>query len=98
VGGGVKLESIGPNDRLETAEAEAMTPSARRGVRRRAAASVALALAASVAVGGCGTPAVVKPASTPLPGLARDIHAARSVVAQAQRQAQSDASSAVAAP
>ena len=55
-------------------------------------------MAAAVAVGGCGTPAVVKPVSTPLPGLARDIHSAQSVVAQAERQAQTDASSVVAAP
>ena len=65
---------------------------------RRTAAMVALALAIAAAVGGCGTPAVVKPASTPLPGLARDIHAAQSVVAQTEREAQTDASSAVAAP
>jgi hypothetical protein len=41
----------------------------------------------AAALGGCGTPAVVKPAATPLPGLQRDVQAAKNAVAQSQQQA-----------
>jgi hypothetical protein len=60
--------------------------------RSRAVAALALIVAGSATIGGCGTPAVVKPTATPLPGLARDIHAAQKAVAQTEREAQSDAS------
>lgn len=58
----------------------------------RVGAPVAALAAAAVSLGGCGTPAVIKPSSTPLPGLERDIHAAQKVVAQSEREAQSDSS------
>ena len=45
--------------------------------------ALALVLGAA-ALGGCGTPAVVKPAATPLPGLQRDIQAAQNAVTQSQ--------------
>jgi hypothetical protein len=48
--------------------------------------ALALVLGAA-ALGGCGTPAVVKPAATPLPGLQRDVHAAKNAVTQSQQQA-----------
>ena len=48
--------------------------------------ALALVLGAA-ALGGCGTPAVVKPAATPLPGLQRDVQAAKNVVTQSQQQA-----------
>jgi hypothetical protein len=69
-----------------------------RSRARRVGASVAALVAAAVSLGGCGTPAVIKPSSTPLPGLERDIHAAQSAVAQTQREAQSDATSNIANP
>jgi hypothetical protein len=56
-----------------------------------------LALAA-LAAAGCGTPAVIKPASAPLPGLARDIQAAHNAVAQTQAQAQGDAATGATLP
>ena len=55
-------------------------------VSRRPLAALALALAAA-ALGGCGTPAVVKPAATPLPGFKRVIQAAQGAVTQSQQQA-----------
>jgi len=58
----------------------------------------AAVLAGAVVIAGCGTPAVVKPTSTPLPGLQRDIHAAQNAVAETERQAQSEAASNVAGP
>jgi hypothetical protein len=39
----------------------------------------------AAALGGCGTPAVVKPAATPLPGLQHDIQAAQNAVTQSQQ-------------
>jgi hypothetical protein len=66
----------------------------RRARARRGRVAVAITIAAACAIlGGCGTPAVIKPSSTPLPGLERDIHAAQNAVAQTEREAQSDASS-----
>jgi hypothetical protein len=52
------------------------------------AIGLALATLAALAASGCGSPATVTPASTPLPGLAHDVGAARNVVAQSQAQAQ----------
>jgi uncharacterized lipoprotein YajG len=57
-----------------------------------------LALAGAALIGGCGTPAVIKPSATPLPGLQRDIRAAQSVVAKTEREAQSDASANASSP
>jgi len=67
------------------------------GSQRRCAALAAAALGV-VLLAGCGTPAVVKPAATPLPGLARDIRAAQGVVAQSQQQAQGLGSTGVTGP
>jgi hypothetical protein len=55
------------------------------------AVGTAVATLAVLALAGCGTPAVIKPASAPLPGLSRDIGAAQAAVQQTQAQAQSDA-------
>ena len=66
--------------------------------RRRLPLSVAAGLAAGASLGGCGTPAVIKPSATPLPGLQNDIHAAQSAVSKAEAQAQSDASTSVSSP
>jgi hypothetical protein len=55
--------------------------------KRRGLTAAFLALAA-LAASGCGAPAVVKPASTPIGGLVRDVQAAHSVVAQSEAQAQ----------
>ncbi len=68
----------------EVMHAQRPTPTRRR--------LCALALAATVAatLAGCGTPAVVKPAATPLPGFNRDINAAHNVVAQTEAQAQGE--------
>jgi hypothetical protein len=63
--------------------------------RPRPLVALALALAGAAILGGCGTPAVIKPSATPLPGLKRDIQAALNVVSQTEREAQSDASSSV---
>jgi uncharacterized lipoprotein YajG len=63
------------------------------GAHRRLAA-VALALAAGLLVGGCGTPAVVSAPSPPLPGLQRDIRAAQHAVATTEQQERSAASAA----
>ena len=57
-----------------------------RGAVGRPLAALALVLSAA-ALGGCGTPAVIKPTATPLPGLKRDIQAAQNAVAQSQQQA-----------
>ena len=62
-----------------------------------AAFGVALALAA-LALAGCGTPAVIRPAQNPLPGFKRDIQAAHSAVSAAERQAQEQDPGATAAP
>jgi hypothetical protein len=66
--------------------------------RGRVGASIAALVAACAILGGCGTPAVIKPSSTPLPGLEHDIHAAQKAVAQTEQEAQSDASSNLASP
>lgn len=55
---------------------------------RRAGTKPAIALVlvlGAAALGGCGTPAVVKPAATPLPGFQHDIQAARNAVTQSQQ-------------
>jgi hypothetical protein len=71
-----------------------------RPIRNRRAtltAGAALALAA-LGLAGCGTPAVIKPASNPLPGFKRDIEAAHSAVRQAERQAEQQDPGATTAP
>jgi hypothetical protein len=73
--------------------ATTMSTARHAGARRGRLAVLVAALAAAGAIlGGCGTPALIKPSSTPLPGLERDIHAAQTVVAQSEREAQSDSS------
>jgi hypothetical protein len=69
-----------------------MSTTVNRRRRARGPAALLVALAAGAVIGGCGTPAVIKPSATPLPGLERDIHAARSAVATTEREAGSDAS------
>jgi hypothetical protein len=58
-----------------------------RGAVGRPLAALALVLSVAAALGGCGTPAVIKPTATPLPGLKRDIQAAQNAVSQSQQQA-----------
>ena len=55
-------------------------------VPTRRFAVLALALSA-VVLGGCGTPAVVKPVATPLPGFKRAIQSAQNLVTQSEQQA-----------
>ena len=57
-----------------------------RFVARRRWAPLALALSA-VVLGGCGTPAVVKPVATPLPGFKRAVQSAQNLVTQSEQQA-----------
>jgi hypothetical protein len=64
--------------------------------RRLGALAIAALLAAALA--GCGTPAVVKPVSAPLPGFKSDIQAAQNAVAQTQAQAQGDATTGATLP
>ena len=66
-------------------------------LRRRLSATAIAALVAT-ALTGCGTPAVVKPVSTPLPGFKSDIQAAQNAVAQTEAQAQSDAATGATMP
>ena len=54
----------------------------------RAGAKPVIALVVALgaaALGGCGTPAVVKPVATPLPGFQHDIQAAKNAVTQSQQ-------------
>ena len=60
---------------------------------RRALRALALA-ASAAALAGCGTPAVVKPVATPLPGFKHDIQAAQNVVTQSEQSAAALSSSA----
>jgi len=69
----------------------------RRAVQRPLV-RLGLAAAAAMVLAGCGTPAVVKPVATPLPGFAHDIHAAQSVVSQAQQAAQEYGATGVGGP
>ena len=54
----------------------------------------AAATLAALLLAACGTPAVIKPAAAPLPGLSRDIQAARNAVAQTQARADAAATGA----
>jgi len=65
---------------------QAMSLPLLRGVSRRRCAPLALALGAAV-LGGCGTPAVVKPVATPLPGFKRAVQSAQNLVTQSEQQA-----------
>ncbi len=60
--------------------------------------ALSLVVAGGTILGGCGTPAVIKPSATPLPGLKQDIRAAQNAVAKTEHEAQSDASSSVGGP
>jgi hypothetical protein len=55
-------------------------------VPTRRFAALALLLGAAV-LGGCGTPAVIKPVATPLPGFKRAIQSAQNLVTQSEQQA-----------
>ena len=74
-----------------------MTRITHRRRARRALLGAALALCAA-GLAACGTPAVIKPAPNPLPGLSRDVDAARNAVTQSQREAQDFGSTSVSAP
>ena len=58
----------------------------------------ALAALAALAATGCGAPAVLKPAASPLPGLVHDVQAARNAAAQTEAQAQGDAATGATLP
>ncbi len=60
--------------------------------------AIAIAALVATALAGCGTPAVIKPGATPLPGFKRDIQAAQNAVAQTQAQAQGDANTGATPP
>jgi len=66
-------------------------PAQRRTPHRRCLEAIATAALVAAALAGCGTPAVIKPVSVPLPGLQRDIRAARNAVAVTEAQAQAAA-------
>jgi hypothetical protein len=85
VGIGVEFASIGLMLARHVPKTQAMSLRLPRSVPRRCAL---LALALSTAVlGGCGTPAIVKPVATPLPGFKRAVQSAQNVVAQSEQQA-----------
>ncbi len=68
-----------------------------RSPARTATTALAL-LVAAVGLAGCGTPALIKPVQTPLPGFKRDIQAAQSVVTKADQQAQAFGATGVTTP
>jgi hypothetical protein len=65
---------------------------------RRVVIPALAAVAAAAALAGCGTPAVVKAVQNPLPGLNKDIQAAKNVVTQSEQEAQNFGSTGVTAP
>lgn len=75
-----------------------MSLSRLRSTRARSLTALALLVAGCAIFGGCGTPAVVTPTATPLPGFKRDIQAAHNVVAQTEREAQGAASTSLGSP
>jgi hypothetical protein len=52
--------------------------------RKRRLGALALSALLAAALGACGTPATVKPASTPLPGFKRAIQDAHNAAAQVE--------------
>jgi len=86
VGIGVEFASIGLMLARRVPKTQAMSLPLVRFVARRRWAPLALALSA-VVLGGCGTPAVVKPVATPLPGFKRAVQSAQNLVTQSEQQA-----------
>jgi anti-sigma-K factor RskA len=86
VGIGVELASIRLMPARSVPKRESMSLRLPGSVPTRRFAVLALALSA-VVLGGCGTPAVVKPVATPLPGFKRAIQSAQNVVTQSEQQA-----------
>jgi hypothetical protein len=86
VGIGVEFASIGLMLARRMPKTQAMSLPLVRGVSRRRSVPLALALSA-VVLGGCGTPAVVKPVATPLPGFKRAVQSAQNLVTQSEQQA-----------
>ena len=86
MGIGVEFASIGLMLARRVPKTQAMSLPLVRFVARRRWAPLALALSA-VVLGGCGTPAVVKPVATPLPGFKRAVQSAQNLVTQSEQQA-----------
>lgn len=86
MGIGVEFASIGLMLARRVPKTQAMSLPLVRGVARRRWAPLALTLTAAV-LGGCGTPAVVKPVATPLPGFKRAVQSAQDLVTQSEQQA-----------
>jgi hypothetical protein len=86
VGIGVEFASSGLMLAGSVPKTQSMSLRLPRSVPRRRFAPLALVLGAAV-LGGCGTPAVVKPVATPLPGFKRAVQSAQNVVAQSEQQA-----------
>ena len=86
MGIGVEFASIRLMPARCVPKRESMSLRLQGGVLTRRFAVLALALSA-VVLGGCGTPAVVKPVATPLPGFKRAIQSAQNLVTQSEQQA-----------
>ncbi len=86
MGIGVEFASIWLMPARSVPKRESMSLRLPGSVPTRRFAVVALALSA-VVLGGCGTPAVVKPVATPLPGFKRAIQSAQNLVTQSEQQA-----------
>jgi hypothetical protein len=86
VGIGVEFASIWLMPAGSVPKSQSMSLRLQGSVPTRRFAVLALALSA-VVLGGCGTPAVVKPVATPLPGFKRAIQSAQNLVTQSEQQA-----------
>jgi hypothetical protein len=86
VGIGVEFASIWLMPAGSVPKRQSMSLRLQGSVPTRRFAVLALALSA-VVLGGCGTPAVVKPVATPLPGFKRAIQSAQNLVTQSEQQA-----------
>lgn len=86
MGIGVEFASIRLMPARSVPKRESMSLRLPGSVPTRRFAVLALALSA-VVLGGCGTPAVVKPVATPLPGFKRAIQSAQNLVTQSEQQA-----------
>lgn len=86
MGIGVEFASIWLRPARSVPKRESMSLRLPGSVPTRRFAVLALALSA-VVLGGCGTPAVVRPVATPLPGFKRAIQSAQNLVTQSEQQA-----------
>ena len=86
MGIGVEFASIGLMLARSVPKRQSMSLRLPGSVPTRRFAALALALSAAV-LGGCGTPAVVKPVATPLPGFKRAIQSAQNLVTHSEQQA-----------